>query len=383
MQKIITTSFRALIYHKTWLFCVCISFLGAVLRIDHYNSIPVDNWTADEYAFAWSGMSLIQKHVPTGWSWLKAYGYAPVIEWHGNLYRLVTPFLDHPPLFSLIVGIAAILGGANSLFDCTLTSIRIPSLIFGISSIILLYILSYRLYGTPVAVISSIVFATNPSLVFLSRLAVSENFILFLTLATLLCLLEFFKTSKKNYLYISAFLAGLASLAKITGIFLVILLCLLLIYKKRWQESIVALTIGLILFSIYFMYGWIYNLHLLISILHEHSERYTDILLFKYIIFQPGMPFFDAWNIFSWLVLISTLRLSQKKLQAQIVFLPIIIYLFILLFTGAQSHFYPWYFIPLYPFLSLTLGIFIYKFMRKPDFISLSLIVLFVGGLVY
>jgi len=373
----IITFLTSLFARKDWFFCTVITILGSAIRIYKYDQIPVHNWTADEYAFAWSGMSLIKNHVPTSWSWLKAYGDLPKATWKGGIYQLVTPWLDHPPLFSLIVGSAAILGGANTFFDCTLTSIRIPSLIFGILAIPLFYILSLKLCNTNVAIISTLILATNPNTVFLSRLAVSENLMLFLSLLTLLCFLRYCESSNSTYLYISAFLAGIASLAKITGFFLVPMLCLLLIYRHKWRESLGVFVIGLLLLSVYFIYGSIYDLELFLKILQSHTERFDNFLLFKEIILKPVF-FEDGWLTFSWLILIAVFRTSKANIKYQIIYIPIIVYSFILLFTGSQSHFYAWYLIPYFPFLFLALGIFLEDFISNPDFFSACLISIFI-----
>ncbi|MGV2388912.1 MAG UNVERIFIED_CONTAM: glycosyltransferase family 39 protein [Microcystis novacekii LVE1205-3] len=113
-------------------------------------------------------------------------------------YRFVTPWFDHPPLFGLIVGMTAILSGAKEFFDCSLTVIRIPSLVFGTLSIFLLYLLALRLTNTRVAIITSLIFATNPNTVFLSRLAVSENLLLCLSLAVALLFLQYSEKSQKS-----------------------------------------------------------------------------------------------------------------------------------------------------------------------------------------
>ncbi|MFM6515047.1 MAG: glycosyltransferase, partial [Microcystis panniformis] len=102
--------------HKYWLIGAIITCLGAFLRIYNYDSLPPDNWTADEYAFAWSGMSLLQTGIPTSWSWLNPTDNFPTVVWEAKniRYRLVTPWFDHPPLFGLLVGLFAILGGAKT-----------------------------------------------------------------------------------------------------------------------------------------------------------------------------------------------------------------------------------------------------------------------------
>ncbi|MDJ0670470.1 MAG: glycosyltransferase, partial [Microcystis sp. M53598_WE2] len=123
---------------------VLITGLGFILRYYQYDSLPPYNWTQDEFAFAWSGMSLIQEGVPTSWSFLGPTDDFLVTVWEKTAvrYRFVTPWFDHPPLFGLIVGMTAILSGAKEFFDCSLTVIRIPSLVFGTLSIFLLYLLA-------------------------------------------------------------------------------------------------------------------------------------------------------------------------------------------------------------------------------------------------
>lgn len=361
------------------MWCILIVLLGAVLRIHGYDTFPAQGWTWDEYAYAWDGISLLTNHTPSSWSWLPAYGNEPIHAWEGGLHRIVSPWFDHPPLFSIICGFAAMLGGVTALFQPALFAVRIPSLIFGIASIGLLYILARKLFGTRIAVISSLIFATNPSIIYLSRLAVSENLIVFFGLAVLLLFLEFCKSSKKSCLYVAAILAGLASLAKVTGLFIVVLLAALLIYKKKWKEAIICSAIGIIIFSIYFIFGGYYNFALFMSVLAEQSARFNSIMIFNNILFPNYMPFFDMWSMFGWLALFYVVMCTRKKYETRIISFPIVAYLFILLFLGSQSHFYPWYLIPFYPFLCIALGIFFSKFLEEPDLVAAALILAIIG----
>ncbi|ACK70346.1 glycosyl transferase family 39 [Gloeothece citriformis PCC 7424] len=379
MQKLLLSWFKPIIPYQDWLFCGLITILGIVLRLHNYDTLPPDNWTADEYAFAWSGMSLIQDHVPTGWSWLTPTDDFPTVYWEekGSRYRIVSPWFDHPPLYSLIVGMTSILGGAKDFFDCSLTVMRIPSLVMGISAIILFYSLCKKLFNTNIAVISSLIFATNPNTVFLSRLALSENLILLLSLGVILLFLQYNQTSKSIYLYSSAILAGLAILVKVTGIFLICFLIVVLIYQRKWIDSLIVLLIGLVGFSLYYLYGWIYDFEFFKKILEEQTNRFTDFGILKYLIL-PTVFFEDGWLCFSWLTLIPVLKLTEK-LKSQIIALPILIYSLLLVSSGAQSHYFAWYTIPFYPFLFLSLGIFLADFWKKPDFMSACLIFLFLG----
>ena len=368
--------------HQNIIFCSLITLLGILLRLYSYDALPEHNWTADEYAFTWSGMSLIQEGIPTSWSWLASYGRDfPILQWQGNPYRLVTPWFDHPPLFGIIVGFTAILGGCQSFFDCTLSVIRVPSLLFGIASIPMLYFVAFSLFGKGVAVICSLMMATDPVVIILSRLAVSENFIVLLSLIVLSCTIKYLQTSKNSYLVIAVILAGLAVLAKVTGFYIVLFLCSILLIHKQWKQSLIAFAVVIGSLSIYFLYGAFYDWELFSAVLHEHSKRFTSLsiiksLLFPFDFYSKKFPFFsfDIWLIMGWISLFPVAQVL-KKYKAQIVLTPIVTYVLILLFTGAQSHFFPWYIIPLYPLLFLSLGFFVaYFFVGRGELFSSSIL---------
>lgn len=380
MKHFISYSSQLIVDHKNKFFCVLIAVIGAILRLYHYDTLPPYNWTADEFAFAWSGMSLIQNHEPTAWSFLAPTDDFPVVVWEANgvRYRLVTPWFDHPPLFGLIVGFTAILGGAKEFFDCSLTVIRIPSLIMGISSIILLYWVSLKLFNTQVAVITSLIFATNPNTVFLSRLVVSENLILLLSLGVLLLFLKSQETEKTHYFYGAIILAGIAPLVKVTGIFLSAFLAGILIYQKRWKESILAGGMGVLGFSLYYLYGWIYDFEFFTAILNEQKNRFLDFAILKYLL-VPTVFFEDGWLSFSWLILLFFISSNLDIFKTRLLILPVLIYSLLLVSSGAQSHYYAWYTIPFYPFMFIILGKFLSDFQEKPGLLNAGFIYLFIA----
>ncbi len=364
--------------NQKWIWGILITLLGFIIRYYHYDSLPPFNWTSDEFAFAWSGMSLIQDGVPTSWSFLSTADDFLVVVWEntGVRYRLVTPWFDHPPLFGLIVGGAAILGGAKEFFDCSLSVIRIPSLMIGTLSVFLVYWLGLHLANTYVAVLASLIFATNPNTVFLSRLAVSENLLLCLSLGVTLLFLNYLNTSLKKYLYLAAVLAGLATLVKVTGLFMIATLIALLLFKNQWKNSIIVAAIGLGFFCLYFVYGWIYDFSWFLVTLKEHSSRFEDFAILKNLAL-PTVFFEDGWLILSWLSLLLVSRSFPESFKLKLIVLPILIYTILLICSGAQSHWYAWYTIPYYPFLFLVLGIFLNDFRQKPDFITACLIFMF------
>ncbi|BCL36537.1 ArnT family glycosyltransferase [Nostoc sp. MS1] len=367
--------------NKNLILALLITMLGTWLRVYNYSVIPYSNFTFDEYAFAWSGMSLIQNHVPTSWSYLSAYDPNTFvnIEWLGkkNLY-LVTPWFDHPPLFGLIVGGFAILFGANTFWDCTTDLIRIPSVIFTSISIFLFYIVTNKLFNTTIATITSLIFSTDPLFVYLSRLAVSENLLILIILASLFCFLKYLDTSRRIYFYMLVSLTSIAPLVKVTGLSIVAALSLMLICKKKYKDGLIVMAAGALGFTLYFVYGWFYNYKLFLAVLKSHSHRFNSILIMQEMILSVNLPFTDAWYILGWLTLPYKIRNLRNKYKIQLIFLPFIIYLFMLIFSGAQSHFYCWYTIPLYPFLLICAGYFISDFIKKPSILNYAVILIFI-----
>ncbi len=366
---------KELLPEKNLYYCFLITLLGAILRIYNYATLPPDTWTSDEYAFAWSGMSILQQGVPTSWSWLTPTDNFPTVVWsEKNLrVRLVTPWFDHPPLFGLLVGIASLIGGAKTFFECNLNSMRFPSLLLGIACLILVYVLTYQLTNTPVAIIAAILYATNPNTVFLSRLAISENLVVFFSLLVILLYWYYHQTQNYKYLWIAAVLAGLATLAKVTAIYLIAVLGFLLVFDRKWRAIPIVLLIGIALTSLYYVYGNIFYHDFFVSIIHEQSLRFESFDFLKYFIL-PGLFFEDGWLILGLLTLVFILKDGTDNIANRLITFPIFLYALTLIFTGAQSHYFAWYTIPFYPFVFIALGIFIERFYNSPSLVSAGLL---------
>jgi len=115
-----------------------------------------------------------------------------------------------------------------------------------------------------------------------------------------------------------------------------------LIYEKQGREAIYVTVIGAFFFSLYFLYGAIYDYDFFRKIFQEQSLRFEDFNFVKYLI-TPTVFFEDGWLIFSWLILLPFLRKNPASRQVRLLALPVILYTLILVATGAQSHFYTWY----------------------------------------
>lgn len=173
---------------------LAISFLGYRLREKHFSAFPVINDTADEYKYAFNGISLIKNGVPESWSWWDNYGEFPVVRLRNMDFRMVKPYFDEPPLFGLLMGSYAISEGMDSHEKVDPGVLRWPMLKLGAVNVFLLFLLVYFCAGLSEAVLASLLYATVPTMVLSSRLPLAENFMVTLSLAALLLLLLFVKT---------------------------------------------------------------------------------------------------------------------------------------------------------------------------------------------
>src|SRR5262245_37516856 len=101
---------------KHWLL-ILIFTVGLGLRLYHLEKAPYFNETSDEFAWTWSGMSLLHDGVPTAWTYLPAYGNVGWTSWRGFGFHMVKPWLDHPPLFSVVMGSWMLAAGYRDIFS--------------------------------------------------------------------------------------------------------------------------------------------------------------------------------------------------------------------------------------------------------------------------
>ena len=132
--------------HIHLILLIGILFLGLFLRFNNLYTWPRTGATFDEYAWTWQGMNLIQKGVPSSWSPHPQYKNAKDIIYRHTHFRIVKPYLEHPPVFGLVAGSFALLNGASDMYHLTIVNIRPLAVILGTLSILLVFLLTRELY---------------------------------------------------------------------------------------------------------------------------------------------------------------------------------------------------------------------------------------------
>lgn len=359
--------------------------LGVTLRMVNYTTVPLH----DEYDSVWPGMTLIKNKIPTGWSWMEAYGprntsitwtegtpeESPLIWWNNAGYRLVTPYLDHPPLFSTFMGVYTSFISTTNPFEVTLSVIRIPMLFLAALTMTLLGILAKRWYGKEISLLTVLVYATIPIIAISNRLVMPENLITPLTLAAIL-LYEQYKEMKKEYLiWIIACFSMIAVLSKVTGLIMPAIIITYMLVQKEKDETtkqitkhiIILIAASILALGVYAAYSYLYNGELFMKLLQEQGSRVFITALFAKIIMEPKLLetiFNDGWFLVGVFAFFYCIVKKEMK-----IILPTITILAVLAFLTSVATFKSWYLIPMYPFIALMIAHFIFTTTKEKAYI--------------
>jgi len=366
-------------HYTTILLLVAILLLGIFLRHDNFQTIPRHGATFDEFAWTWLGINLIQNHSPISWSSQPQYNNRRHLIYQGAAFWIVKPYLEHPPLFGLVAGGFAILNGAKDMYSVTLPIIRPLSLILGAFSIFMIFLLSKEIYGRKVALVSSLLYATVPTIVIGSRIVQNENFLIPFWLLSLYLILRYLKTGRKRFRNIAAVLAGLLSLAKVPWLVVGLSLSMILSFKGKWKDSFWVIGITILIFCAFLVYGLLIDKELFLNLWQLQLSRYDISFAGFYGVFKDPLLvdrfYLDGWIFFGWL---SILLLSRDLKKNFIILIPFVAYLIVYIFAIPNEPSHGWYRYPFYPFLIIATAITIIEEAKKISLISIFFL-LFVG----
>ncbi|HEX9101185.1 MAG TPA: hypothetical protein VF997_03220, partial [Polyangia bacterium] len=170
---------------------LAIFLVGLGLRVHRLGKFPEPNKTADEYAWTWSGMTLLAEGTPRAWSWMPGYPDVPLSHWRGDDYRIVRPWLDHPPLFAAYVGAFTLATGTRDIFAVDLAVTRLAVLPLFAAAFFLFWAIARRYGGDAHALVALAFFAAAPTAVWNGRLVMAEQLMLPVALTGWWALLRF------------------------------------------------------------------------------------------------------------------------------------------------------------------------------------------------
>jgi len=349
------------------LLLISILLLGFYLRVHDLNTWPRKGATFDEYAWTWVGISLIQNHVPISWSPHPQYKDSKDIIYQKTHFRIVKPFLEHPPVFGLLVGAFALSQGVKDMYHLDISHIRGLALILGVLSIYLIYLLTSELYSRKTGLLASFIYSVVPTIAVGSKIVQNENFFIPVWLLSLYFLSRYIQVKKKRYRNIAILLCSVLILAKIPWIAGSLSLIGILIFFKKGKDALYAIGGIAFAFLIFAMYGYLYDWNLFLNLWKLQSARYDITFDSIFAIFQkPYLVdrfYTDGWIYFGW---ISMFVLFTKDLKKQIfVIIPFLAYFLIFLAGVPDEPGHGWYRYPFYPFFVISISLFLQEYFLK------------------
>ncbi|MCR4306004.1 MAG: glycosyltransferase family 39 protein, partial [Candidatus Daviesbacteria bacterium] len=341
-----------------------------ILRAHNYERTPTSNHL-DEMLYAWSGLYLLETGTPVSWSTLdypkRAEVFKGKIDYKGSppetsvtLYR---PWLDQPPLFSLIVGYFAHFYNADRTDFIPSSYIRLPVVLFSAITSIFIFLVARLVSGYWMGILSMIVYGTVPIMVFASRTALPENLIALLYVVIAYLLLKFLKSAQFRFILPLPFLVGIAGLSKPTGFFL-IFICLLIVFKKIFDikgfKNALLNCVYIVVFTLPFiiafvLYGLYYDAEIFRIITTIQSFRPVGFKSLAFFFVSPAYRtevLVDSWYVFSLLSAVYFI-FSPKEGLKRMISIFFIFWVAVVMLTGGEGDMLPWYRFPVFPFLAI------------------------------
>jgi hypothetical protein len=245
---------------------------GALLvRLLTYRTALPATVNADEFAWTWAGQSLLTQGSPSSWSVLHAYAHSTpiVIPYANRTLPFVHHWLDHPPLFALVAGAAAVASGETQPESVTLGVIRLVPVLLSTATVVLLYLLVRRRFTVAVAALAAAALAFTPAAVQASALVEAEWLLAPLLIVALLV------ADRSTWLLLG--ICAIAPMVKVTGVSVGVAAAayLLTANRTRWRLALGCAAAAGAGIGLYAAYGAWVDWSQFTAVIQSQSARHT------------------------------------------------------------------------------------------------------------
>ena len=344
--------------------------LGITLRANKADIFPADN-NDDSMFYAWAGItfwdnpfqlashSIFEANNP---ALIWRSQYRDFVPWERFGMKITKPWLDHPPLGTVIIGLPAKLLGYQAWQQIPQLIVRSSALIASILTMLFTYILSAKLFGEKTGRLSLLFLATVPYFVVAHRQAFLENILTPLFLASLICLLN-----KK--LTLAAILAFFCGWIKVPAFAFPFMMAFWLWREKQIKPSLKFFLTGLASILSFVGYGLLSGKDAFIYILNQQGARGAFVNSFFDTLAHPHFygGFDDGLYVLS--IIFSLLMLTKFK-QANFRFFNWFLgmWLVVIFLVAGRNNNSPWYWFPLIPFFAISIGYYSNLLLDKNNF---------------
>lgn len=348
------------VFHVLVFFAVLI--FTFILRAHNFDRFPAMGHL-EEQMFAWAGIHLIERGVPRAWTSLdfpeRAVVYKGAVSYKGGdpivHVNLVEPWLEHPPLFSLLVGEFAHLYKADRNGIIPTSFIRTPLIIAALFVSIMIFLVARLVSGFWSGILAMLIYGVTPILVLGSRLAVPENIIALLYIVVIYLLIKFQLNQKFKFLLVIPLLVGIAGLSKATGFFIIFLAIYVVLIKQKYKYALYLFLAILPFIALFFAYGLHFDQEIFWRINTIQSSRPVGFASLGWFFVSPAFDInelLDGWFIFLLLsaafFLFSPLAGLKRFISISFIF-----WIAVVMFSGGETDLLPWYRYPVYPLLAI------------------------------
>ena len=363
---------------------VGVTGLALFLRLHRVADAPLFTDNLDEIQFTWAGLNLILHGDAYTWSF--APGYPAYIPF--NAFGVTVPtvhhWLDHPPLFALIMGGWVWLLGVRDMTGFTAAQVRFLPVMFSTLTIPLTYLLGRRFLGPPAAIAGAALLATAPAAILLGRQAEPESLQAVLLLAALLLSFRVLEGRGGTWTLLALLVCCLAApLAKVSGIAVAGICAVILVASGQWRLGAALGLAGLAGLAAFALYGAFIDWGQFIRAQSVHASFRIGVMSgYDFISGSAGINrrLRDGWWLLGWIGLGLIAARSDRRRQLFGVWPAAAYAATILVIAGErQVEQYGWYRQIIYPEIYLGAGCVIAYALRRQS-VGLLLLTLVLGG---
>ena len=358
------------------LMVIVLLMIAAGLRLYYIENLHTVE--PDEVLWLKAGVSLITEGVPTSWT----------IRWPSHNWEAydkveggtVTPWLDHPPLFALMIGGWAVLTGQDGVSPHAWGLLRLPMALVSVAVILFTYLFVNKAFNRRLAFFTLLAFVFFPSQIIASRFTLAENVVpLFLALGLYALAVYLSATSwgtKRLSLVILLLVSFGAPLLKLSGAVVPLTLVLFLMLTKRYRLSFMMVGMGILSILSFMLYAWFYSWDVFVGaqkshMLRPHSFEHFWTLFTKLDV--GNYAFFDPSIVVGFFGVLAFLLVEPVKEKRLYLFSALFVVSFLLLYISPVEA-YEWYKYPLYPLLAVGLGhVFLSLYQERAAYLVLFL----------
>lgn len=284
---------------------VAVTGLALFLRLHRVADAPLFTDNLDEIQFTWAGLNLILHGDAYTWSFAPGYpDYIP-FDAFGVTVPTVHHWLDHPPLFALIMGGWVWLLGVRDMTGFSPEQVRVVPVVFSTTTVPLTYLLARRLLGSLAAICGVALLATAPAAILLGRQAEPEALQAVLLLVALLLCFRVVDGRAGIWTYVALVVCCFAApLAKVSGIAVAGICGVIMVASCKWRLGAALGCAGLAGLALFVVYGALIDWSLFLSAQGVHAGFRIGVMsAYDFISAPAGINrrLRDGWWLLGWI----------------------------------------------------------------------------------